>query len=159
MLRITLIVLGRLKEDYLRQAAAEYAKRLQSLCRLETIELHPAPLPDRPSSAQIDAALETEARRIEEKLPAGAKLIPLCIEGKTLSSEDFSARLSDIGMGGGSVAFVIGSSYGLADRIKRQADWRLSLSPMTFPHQVARILLLEQIYRGLKILAGGTYHK
>ena len=138
---------------------AEYTKRLQSLCRLEVIELSPAPLPDRPSAAQIDAALEAEARKIEEKLPSGAKLIPLCIEGKLLSSEDFSAWLESAGMEGGSIAFVIGSSYGLSDRIKRRADLRLSLSPMTFPHQLARVLLLEQIYRGLKILAGGTYHK
>lgn len=159
MLRVTLITLGRLKEPYLREAVAEYTKRLQSLCRLEVIELSPAPLPDRPSAAQIDAALEAEARKIEEKLPSGAKLIPLCIEGKLLSSEDFSARLESAGMEGGSVAFVIGSSYGLSDRIKRRADLRLSLSPMTFPHQLARVLLLEQIYRGLKILAGGTYHK
>lgn len=159
MLRVTLITLGRLKEPYLREAVAEYTKRLQSLCRLEVIELSPAPLPDRPSAAQIDAALEAEARKIEEKLPSGAKLIPLCIEGKLLSSEDFSARLESAGMEGGSVAFVIGSSYGLSDRIKRCADLRLSLSPMTFPHQLARVLLLEQIYRGLKILAGGTYHK
>ncbi len=159
MLRVTLITLGRLKEPYLREAVAEYTKRLQSLCRLEVIELSPAPLPDRPSAAQIDAALEAEARKIEEKLPSGAKLIPLCIEGKLLSSEDFSARLESAGMEGGSIAFVIGSSYGLSDRIKRRADLRLSLSPMTFPHQLARVLLLEQIYRGLKILAGGTYHK
>ncbi len=159
MLRVTLITLGRLKEAYLREAAAEYTKRLQSLCRMEVIELSPAPLPDRPSAAQIDAALEAEARKIEEKLPPGAKLIPLCIEGKLLSSEDFSARLESAGMEGGSIAFVIGSSYGLSDRIKRRADLRLSLSPMTFPHQLARVLLLEQIYRGLKILAGGTYHK
>lgn len=159
MLRVTLITLGRLKEPYLREAVSEYTKRLQSLCRLEVIELSPAPLPDRPSAAQIDAALEAEARKIEEKLPSGAKLIPLCIEGKLLSSEDFSARLESAGMEGGSVAFVIGSSYGLSDRIKRRADLRLSLSPMTFPHQLARVLLLEQIYRGLKILAGGTYHK
>ncbi len=159
MLRVTLITLGRLKEPYLREAVSEYTKRLQSLCRLEVIELSPAPLPDRPSAAQIDAALEAEARKIEEKLPSGAKLIPLCIEGKLLSSEDFSARLESAGMEGGSIAFVIGSSYGLSDRIKRRADLRLSLSPMTFPHQLARVLLLEQIYRGLKILAGGTYHK
>lgn len=159
MLRITLITLGRLKESYLREAAAEYTKRLQSLCRLEVIELPPAPLPVRPSRAQIDAALETEARRIEEKLPSGAKRIPLCIEGKLLSSEDFSARLEGLGMEGGSVAFIIGSSYGLADRIKRSAFLPLSLSPMTFPHQLARVMLLEQIYRGLKIPAGGTYHK
>lgn len=159
MLRVTLITLGRLKEPYLREAVSEYTKRLQSLCRLEVIELSPAPLPDRPSAAQIDAALEAEARKIEEKLPSGAKLIPLCIEGKLLSSEDFSARLESAGMEGGSIAFVIGSSYGLSDRIKRRADLLLSLSPMTFPHQLARVLLLEQIYRGLKILAGGTYHK
>lgn len=159
MLRVTLITLGRLKEPYLREAVSEYTKRLQSLCQLEVIELSPAPLPDRPSAAQIDAALEAEARKIEEKLPSGAKLIPLCIEGKLLSSEDFSARLESAGMEGGSIAFVIGSSYGLSDRIKRRADLRLSLSPMTFPHQLARVLLLEQIYRGLKILAGGTYHK
>ena len=160
MIHVDLIVLGKLKEPYLRQAAAEYEKRLQAFCRLQTIELMPYRLPDDPSDAQIADALEKEAAEIEKHLAANAVVYALCIEGKTVSSEQFSAQLSKAAVEGtGTIAFVIGSSFGLSERIKRRAHLRISMSPMTFPHQLARVMLLEQLYRAFQIRAGGKYHK
>ncbi|MBR2732311.1 MAG: 23S rRNA (pseudouridine(1915)-N(3))-methyltransferase RlmH [Clostridia bacterium] len=160
MLNIQLLCIGKLKEDYLRMAAAEYQKRLGAFCRLTVTELPPARLPDAPNPAQIDAALEDEGRRILAQLPPRAEVIALCIEGKLLSSEALSERLQTLAVGGVSdVAFVIGGSYGLAPAVKQRARLRLSMSPMTFPHQLARVMLLEQIYRAFMIAGGGKYHK
>lgn len=160
MIHVDLIVLGKLKESYLRDACAEYAKRLQAFCKLRTIELTPYRLPDDPSDAQISDALEREAADIEKNIPANAAVYALCIEGKTVPSEQFSAMLDQSAVdGSGTVVFVIGSSFGLAERIKRRANVRLSMSPMTFPHQLARVMLLEQLYRAFQIRAGGKYHK
>jgi 23S rRNA (pseudouridine1915-N3)-methyltransferase len=104
--------------------------------------------------------LETEAEKILAAIPNGAYVMPMCIEGKQMDSEELSHKLSDIGISGQSnVVFVIGGSYGLSDRVKQKADYKLSMSKMTFPHQLARIMLLEQIYRAFKISQGGTYHK
>lgn len=159
MIHVDLIVLGRLKESYLREAAAEYEKRLQAFCKLRTIELAPYRLPDDPGDAHIRDALEREAVEIEKHIPPNAAVFALCIEGKTMSSEQFSAQIERAALDGCTVVFVIGSSFGLADRIKRRADVRLSMSPMTFPHQLARVMLLEQLYRAFQIAAGGKYHK
>lgn len=160
MIHVDLIVLGRLKEPYLRDACAEYAKRLQAFCKLQTIELTPFRLPDDPSDAQIADALEREAAEIEKHIPSGAAVYALCIEGKTVSSEQFSAMLDRSAVdGSGTIVFVIGSSFGLSEHIKRRANVRLSMSPMTFPHQLARVMLLEQLYRAFQIRAGGKYHK
>lgn len=159
MLKIAIISLGRLKEKYLREASEEYIKRLGRLCRLSITELDPVKLPEKPSSAQVSAALEAEGRKICEKIPSGARIIPLCIEGKLLSSEMLSEYFSSAAMECGEICFIIGSSYGLSPGIKAMGDLRLSMSPMTFPHQLARIMLLEQIYRSLKISSGETYHK
>lgn len=160
MLKITLLTMGRLKESYLRAAAAEYEKRLSAFCVLKNEELEPARLPDKPSQAQIAAALEDEGKRILAKIPAGAEVFALCIEGKTLTSEELSGRLSAAPLQGHShLVFVIGSSHGLSSAVKSRADLRLSMSPMTFPHQLARIMLLEQIYRGFQINQGSSYHK
>ena len=160
MVKISLICLGKLKEKYLRDACAEYEKRIGAFGKLTVTELTPAPLPDNPSQAQITAALNTEAKLILSKLPQRSGVVALCIEGKTLSSEDFSAKLEELSVtGSGSVAFIIGSSFGLAEEVKRRADVRLSMSPMTFPHQLARVMLLEQIYRAFQISGGGKYHK
>lgn len=160
MIRVDLIVLGKLKESYLRDACAEYRKRLQAFCKLRTVELTPYRLPDDPSDAQILDALEREAAEIEKHIPPNATVYALCIEGKAVSSEQFSAQLETAAVDGdGTVVFVIGSSFGLSDRIKRRANVRLSMSPMTFPHQLARVMLLEQLYRAFQIRAGGKYHK
>lgn len=153
-------MLGKLKEPYLRDAVAEYQKRLQAFCKLQTIELTPYRLPDDPADALISDALEKEAEEIEKHIPQNAFVYALCIEGKTMSSEQFSAQLEQAAVqGSGSVVFVIGSSFGLSERVKRRANVRLSMSPMTFPHQLARVMLLEQLYRAFQIRSGGKYHK
>ena len=160
MLKITLITVGRLKEQYLRDAVKEYEKRLSTLCTLKNVEIDAAKLPDSPNESQIKQALDSEAERIIAAIPNGAFVIPMCIEGKQMDSEELSKKLSDIGVSGQSnVVFIIGGSYGLSDRVKQKADYKLSMSKMTFPHQLARVMLLEQIYRAFKITQGGTYHK
>ena len=159
MIKITVIALASLKEKYLKDAAAEYIKRLGAYCDLKIIELDPVRLPEKPSDAEINSALEREAELILKKIPAGDYVVPLCIEGKQLSSEEFSGVLEQEMNIGRGVTFIIGSSCGLADMVKRRADLRLSFSKMTFPHQLFRVILLEQIYRAFKICSGGAYHK
>ena len=159
MIKITVIALASLKEKYLKDAAAEYIKRLGAYCDLKIIELDPVRLPEKPSDAEINSALEREAELILKKIPAGDYVVPLCIEGKQLSSEEFSGVLEQEMNIGRGVTFIIGSACGLADMVKRRADLRLSFSKMTFPHQLFRVMLLEQIYRAFKICSGGAYHK
>lgn len=160
MLKITLITVGRLKEQYLRDAVKEYEKRLSTLCSLKNVEIDAVKLPDNPNDSQISLALDSEAVKILSNIPNGAYVIPMCIEGKQLSSEELSQKIDTLGVSGqGSICFIIGGSYGLSDKVKLKADFKLSMSKMTFPHQVARVMLLEQIYRAFKILQGGTYHK
>ena len=159
-MNVTVICLGKLKEDYLRAACAEYGKRLGAFCRLQVIELEPARLPDNPSQSQIDAALEDEAKRITAKIPKGAACFAMCIEGKQYSSPKFSRIMHTASVeGGANVVFIIGSSFGLSEKIKQMSRYRLSMSEMTFPHQLARVMLLEQIYRAFQIENGGKYHK
>ncbi len=159
MMKITVIALASLKEKYLKDAAAEYIKRLRTYCDLKVIELDPIRLPERASLAEISSALEREAELIAKRIPAGDFVIPLCIEGKQLSSEEFSGVLEQEMNIGRGVTFIIGSSCGLADNIKRRGDLKLSFSKMTFPHQLFRVMLLEQLYRAFKIISGGAYHK
>ena len=159
MIKITVIALASLKEKYLKDAAAEYIKRLGAYCDLKIIELDPVRLPEKPSDAEINSALEREAELILKKIPAGDYVVPLCIEGKQLSSEEFSGVLEQEMNIGRGVTFIIGSSCGLADNIKRRGDLKLSFSKMTFPHQLFRVMLLEQLYRAFKIISGGAYHK
>ena len=159
MMKITLIAPGHLKEPYLRAACAEYEKRLSRYCDLTVIEPEPQFLPDSPAPAQIDAALEREADVILKKIPQNAFTVALCVEGKPLSSEQFAEKIAACADGGKPLAFIIGSSYGLSPRVKSRADFRLSVSAMTFPHQLFRVLLLEQIYRGFRINGGSAYHK
>ena len=160
MQKVTILCVGKLKEKFYIDAAAEYVKRLQRLCRLEIVELPESRLPDEPSPAEIRHALQAEAAAIREKLPKGGALVAMCIEGKPCSSEKLSRRLTDFGVQGKTqITFLIGGSVGLDEELKRQADWRLSMSPMTFPHHMARIMLLEQIYRAYQIASGAKYHK
>ena len=159
MIKITVIALASLKEKYLKDAAAEYIKRLGAYCDLKVIELDPVRLPEKPSNAEINSALEREAELILKKIPAGDCVVPLCIEGKQLSSEEVGGVIEQEMNIGRGVTFIIGSSCGLADMVKRRADLRLSFSKMTFPHQLFRVMLLEQIYRAFKICSGGAYHK
>ena len=160
MQRVTVLCVGKLKEKFYIDAAAEYVKRLQRHCKLELIELPEQRLPDDPSPAEIQKALRTEGDAIRERLPKGGAVIALCIEGTELSSEALSKKLAQLASAGASqLTFLIGGSFGLHPRVKQRADLRLSMSPMTFPHHLARVMLLEQIYRAYQIDAGTRYHK
>ena len=160
MQRVTVLCVGKLKEKFYIDAAAEYVKRLQRHCKLELIELPEQRLPDDPSPAEIQKALRAEGDAIRERLPKGGAVIALCIEGKPCSSEELSRRMAEFGVQGKTqLTFLIGGSVGLDEDLKRQADWRLSMSPMTVPHHLARIMLLEQIYRAYQIAGGTKYHK
>ena len=160
MQRVSIICVGKLKEKFYMEAAAEYAKRLQRHCKLELIELPETRLPESPSPAEIQKALAAEAVLIREKLPKGGAVIAMCVEGKTCSSEALSQKLAEFGVAGKTqITFLIGGSFGLDAGLKQSADWRLSMSPMTFPHHMARIMLLEQIYRAYQIADGTRYHK
>ena len=159
MIKVKIIALGRLKEKYLKDAVCEYEKRLKGYCNLECIELTPKALPDNPSKALIDAALSAEADMILKAIPKSSTIVAMCIEGKQYSSEKLAELLSETANRTGSVVFIVGSSYGLSDKIKGLADIKLSMSEMTFPHQLARVMLLEQVYRGFKINEGSAYHK
>ncbi|MGX8701418.1 23S rRNA (pseudouridine(1915)-N(3))-methyltransferase RlmH [Caproiciproducens sp.] len=159
MLTVRLICVGKLKEAYWRDACAEYEKRLRAFCGFSIVELPECRLPDDPSDAQIRSALKTEGDAI---LSAAGKsaLFALCIEGKTLSSGQLSDQINTLAVSGTStVSFVIGSSFGLSEAVKQRAGFRLSMSPMTFPHQLARVMLCEQIYRAFQIIHHGKYHK
>lgn len=159
-MNITLICIGKLKDRFFEDAASEYLKRLQAYAKVSVIEVKAEQLPDNPASSQICAALEKEASAIIKKIPVGSEVIPMCIEGVQYSSENF-ARLLDSKQTSGisSFTFVIGGSYGLHDSVKSLGKVKLSMSEMTFPHRLARIMLLEQIYRACKINAGEKYHK
>ena len=160
MQRVTVLCVGKLKEKFYLEAAAEYVKRLQRFCKLELVELPESRLPESPSPAEVQRALAAEAVAIRERLPKGGAVIALCIEGKPCSSVELSRRMEELAVAGKTqLTFLIGGSVGLAEDLKRQADWRLSMSPMTFPHHLARVMLLEQIYRAYQISAGTKYHK
>ena len=160
MFDITLICMGKLKEKFYISAAEEYTKRLSAYCKFHLIELPEVRLPDDPSPAQIAAGLDKEAESIREKIPKGAWFCTLTPEGKLLSSEQLADKLKDVKISGkSSVCFLIGSSFGISPSIKAMADFKLSMSPMTFPHHLARVMVLEQIYRAEAIQAGSKYHK
>ena len=160
MFSITLIAMGKLKEKFYLSAAAEYEKRLSGYCEFKLLELPEVRLPDNPSPAEIQAGLEKEAELIFSKIPKGAWFCVLTPEGKLLSSEALAAKIGDVKLSGKSSAcFLIGSSFGMSPRVKEKADFKLSMSPMTFPHHLARIMVLEQLYRSEAIQAGSKYHK
>ena len=160
MQKVTILCVGKLKEKFYAEAVAEYSKRLKRHCTLEIVELPESRLPDDPSPAEIRQALAAEAALIEAKLPKGGAVIAMCIEGKELSSTALAEKVEQFGLNGASqLTFLIGGSVGLDASLKQKADLRLSMSPMTFPHHLARIMLLEQIYRAYQILAGSKYHK
>ena len=160
MFDVTLITMGKLKEKFYLSAAEEYLKRLKGYCNFTLLELPEYRLPENPSQAEIAAGLDKEAELIFSKIPKGAWFCVFTPEGKTLSSEDFAQKLKDVKLSGKSSAcFLIGSSFGMAPQVKARADFRLSMGPMTFPHHLARIMVLEQIYRAEAIQAGSKYHK
>lgn len=157
---INLITLGKLKEDYLRAACKEYEKRLSAFAKVNIYELDPVKLPENPNNTQIEAALTAESAKINEKIPQNSYTIAMCIEGGQVSSEQLAEKLSTAaGSGKSTINFIIGSSFGLSDKVKNSADMKLSMSRMTFPHQLARVMLLEQIYRAYTIINNRKYHK
>ena len=161
MRTITVLCVGNLKESYLREAAAEYEKRLSAFCKLKIIEVSEERLPENPSPAETARAVGAEGARLIAKLPKNALVAAMCVEGETFSSEAFSEKLGAMMANetGSGLCFVIGGSCGLSEAVKSRAALRLSLSRMTFTHQISRILLLEQIYRAFQIASVGKYHK
>lgn len=160
MMNVQLIVLGKLKEKYMKDFSLEYEKRLSAYCKLTITELEPVKLSDNPSQCEVENALNKETQMIMAKIPKNAFVFSMCIEGKQMSSEELSQKFEDIALSGkSSVVFIIGSSFGLSDEIKRMSDFKFSMSKMTFPHKLARIMLEEQIYRGFSISNNGKYHK
>ncbi len=159
-MNVNIIALGKLKESWFREASAEYLKRMGAFAQTKVFEPAPVDLPQNPSPAQIEKALELEAVRIRECIKPSSFTIAMCIEGKELSSEQLADKLSDLANRGiSTVNFVVGSSFGLSSEFKKSVDLRLSMSPMTFPHSLARVMLLEQIYRAFSINNNSKYHK
>ena len=161
MLKINIICIGKIKEKYFTDAVAEYTKRLTAFCKFSVVELNEERIrSNTPNEAQIAEVIEAEGRRILQKIGASDYVAAMCIEGRLLSSEELSETLDKAALSGKStVDFIIGGSYGLSDEVKRRADLRLSMSKMTFPHQLARVILSEQIYRAFEISTNGKYHK
>lgn len=160
MQKVTILCVGKLKEKFYADAVSEYSKRLSRFCKLDIVELNEERLPEGPSPAQVEAALSKEADAIRAKLPPAAMVITLCVEGKQRSSEELARLMADSASRGAShLVFLIGGSFGLHPSVKELAAVKLSMSPMTFPHHLARVMLLEQIYRAYQINAGTKYHK
>ena len=159
-MKISLITVGKVKEQYLRDAIAEYSKRLSRYCKLDIVEVADEKTPEHASEGVERQIKAKEGERIAKHLKDGAFVIALAINGKQLSSEELAAKINALGLRGPShIQLVIGGSIGLDDAILRRADFLLSFSKMTFPHQLMRVILLEQIYRSYRIIQGEPYHK
>lgn len=159
MMTVNIVAMGKLKESWFREACAEYRKRLGAFAKVTVKEPEPVELPREPSRALIEKALEREAELIREQIKGGYK-IAMCVEGRAMSSGELAAKLESLaGSGISTVSFIVGSSYGLAEGLKKECDLRLSMSPMTFPHSLARVMLFEQVYRAFSIINNSKYHK
>ena len=159
MANVTIITVGSLKEGYLKEAVAEYKKRLSQYARVDEIELKEERINNEDNRAEIESALSKEADKIISAIPKDSYKIALCVEGKQYTSEELARLIGEGCDRGGKITLVIGSSYGLSERVKKECDVRLSFSKLTFPHQLMRVLLLETVYRSLSILHGSKYHK
>lgn len=160
MLAVKLICVGKMRERFYIDAFNEYQKRLQPLCKLQLVEPAEVKLPDSPSPKEIEAALNKEAQEILSAVPADSYMVAMCVEGRQLDSPELGKLIAQReGSGKPKLCFVIGGSYGLSDKVKARADLKLSMSKMTFPHHLARVMLIEQLYRGFKINQGSAYHK
>ena len=160
MLKVSVVCVGKLKEKYLKDAAAEYSKRLQAFCKFDIVEVDEEKISESPNNSQIENTLNAEGKRILSKIDKSSKVVAMCIEGKQKSSAAFAEYFGNSAVNGvSSIAFVIGGSWGLSDEVKKRADLKLSMSEMTFPHQLARVMLCEQIYRAFCINSGTKYHK
>jgi len=161
MFTVNIIFVGKLKEQYLRDAIAEYSKRLSAFCKLNFVEISEQKLSDNPSNKEIENAISLEGRQMLSYLNLkSAYSFSMCIEGKQLSSEELAENINTIALNGNSTLnFIIGSSFGISDEVKKASNFRLSMSKMTFPHQLARVMLVEQIYRAFQIQNNSKYHK
>ena len=159
MADITVISVGTLKESYLRDAVGEYKKRLSQYARVEELELKEERISNEDNRAEIDGALDREADKILSAIPKDAMKIALCVEGKQYSSEELAALIAKGNDTSGKIALIIGSSYGLSERVKRECDVRLSFSKLTFPHQLMKVILFESLYRSYTIIHNKRYHK
>ena len=159
MIQVTVITVGNLKESYWRDAVSEYEKRLGAFCKPTLLQLKEARLSDDPSESEIRAALADEGKRILASIPQRAYTVALCVEGKQFSSEALAKKMESALADGGNLCLIIGSSHGLAPEVKEACRLRLSVSELTFPHQMMRVLLLEVLYRSFSILKGTKYHK
>lgn len=156
---VTVISVGKIKEKFIKDALSEYEKRLSRFVKFKSIELPDRPIPEKASAAEEAQVLEREGAEILGKIQKGDYVIAMCIEGKKLSSVEFAKKLSSAFMSTSSVSFIIGGSLGLSDSVKARADFKMSMSDMTFPHNLARLMLTEQVYRAFKINANENYHK
>ena len=159
MLNVTFITVGNLKESYLREALGEYVKRMSAFCRPNIVELKEVKVPDSPSEVEINAALSAEAEKILAAIPPRSYKIAMCVEGKQLASEELAAAIEGASMEHSDICFIIGSSHGLAPEVKSACNMRLSVSKLTFPHQLMRVILAEAVYRAFTIIKGTKYHK
>ena len=159
MQNIRIITVGTLKEEFLKDAVAEYTKRLSRFYRIEIIELKESRVGDSPSEKEIESALFDEADKILSSIPQQAVVFALCVEGTQLSSEELSQKIEQSAQRASDLVYVIGSSHGLSEKVKQRADFKLSVSKLTFPHQLMRVILLESIYRSFNIQNGTKYHK
>ena len=159
-MKIRIICVGKLKEKYLKDAIDEYAKRLGRFCTFDIVELNDEKIPDNASKSECDIVLKKEADSILKKISKDSYVVSLCVEGKSISSEEFAKKIGDITLSGKStIDFIIGGSLGLDKSVKARCDFRLSFSSFTFPHQLMRLILTEQIYRAFKINSNEEYHK
>ena len=160
MVNLHVIAIGKIKEKFMRDAMEEYVKRPPPFCRISVLELAESKVSSDPSPAEISAAIAGEGKRIISKIPSGSYVFSMCIEGEQLSSEQLAGHIAHVTLEGkSSLCFIIGGSFGLSDDVKKASDFRLSMSRMTFPHQLARVLLVEQLYRAFSINNNGKYHK
>lgn len=159
MINVTVIAVGKLKESYLRDGCNEYIKRLGAYSKINIVEIDEEKICDNPSQNQIDSVIKKEGERILKKIPKNSAVIPLCIEGKEYSSPEFSSLIERISLENSSICFVIGGSFGLSEDVKKLGNTKLSFGKMTLPHQLARMVLLEQVYRAFSISNNSKYHK
>ncbi len=160
MLQINILYVGNIKDKFYAEAVAEYEKRLSAFCKIKNIELREEKPPENPSEAEIAMVIRKEGDRLLEALPKKGYKIALCVEGTQISSEDLAKKIAAVTVSGDSeITFIIGGAFGMDERVKKAANYRLSISKMTFTHRMMRVILAEQIYRALNILSGGNYHK
>lgn len=159
MINVKLITVGNLKENYLKEAEAEYIKRLGAFCRFESVQLKEVKLSEAPSQAEIESALFAEGKNILAAMGQRSYKIAMCVEGKQLPSEGLASLIEGATAQHSEICFVIGSSHGLHESVKKACHCRLSVSQLTFPHQLMRVILLEAVYRGFNIIKGTKYHK